>query len=407
MPVNIWIINHYAVYKKGRHATLARLFRKKGCIVNILLSSYSRDDGYLFKENIHVIKDDEEGVNYIYIKSKPSHKQNGVKRVLNMISFCILIWMNLSKICKIAGKPSHVIASSVHPFVWEIGYIIASKFRAKFVAEIRDIWPLSLIEVQHISKHHPLVLLMNIVEKRAYLRADAIVSTMPYAYMHVCESFNVKREKVYWMPNGINVQQYESNLDSAIELPANISSFLTSHWSCVYTGSIVASECISLMLKAFEMIKDEDIYFAIIGDGHELSKLIEMKNCLGLDKVRFFPKVDNSLICKILQKSHCCIAGVHDLPLYRYGLSLNKLNDYLLSGKPVLFACSYPNVVEEAGQFNIASDNPKKMAETILKIKDMTKSELEEISLRSRKKIYDVYDYNIIADNYLEMLKSL
>ena len=161
------------------------------------------------------------------------------------------------------------------------------------------------------------------------------------------------------------------------------------------------------MLEAFSMLKEEDVYLAIIGAGHDESMLKKLHADLGLEKVMFFPYVHQTLIAKILDKSNCCIAGVQNKSLYQYGLSLNKLNDYLLSGKPVVFACNFDNVVKDAGQFVIPSESPAFLAETILKVRNLDQKELEIISQRSKSLIKEVYDYEVVADKYLNLLESL
>lgn len=404
---NIWILNHYANINNGRHPSLASHFVNKGYKSCIFLSSFDHSKRkYLYEDKIKVVQN-EDGVKYVYIHSNPAYKNNGIGRILNMISFCLLISKNIKTITEQVGIPNYIIASSVHPFVWEVGYKIAKKYKSKFIAEIRDIWPLSLIEVTNVSPNHPFVKLLGWIERRAYLRADAIVSTMPFAYNHICQNFPVKKEKVHWMPNGIDVTQYEKNLLCDDNIPKDLEEFLSHHWCCVYTGSFVASECIPLMLKAFEKLKNEDIYFAIIGDGHDADELKAMKESLGLDKVKFFPFVQQSLIAKILSKAKCCIGAIHSLPLYRFGLSLNKLNDYLYSGKPVIFACDYHNVINDAGQFSIPSDSATEMVSAIMKIRNLSSDELEKVSIRSRQLIKETYDYDVVSTNYLALLESL
>ncbi len=407
MAKNIWLINHYAERNKGRHASLATQFVEKGRCACIILSSFDHHKReYIYGESVKVVKN-EDGVNYVYVHSKPSYTNNGVKRILNMLSFCWIVMKSLKEIVNQVGKPDYVIASSVHPFVWEIGRKIAIKYKGKFIAEVRDIWPLSLVEVAHVSEKHPFVKLLSVVERRAYVKSDAIVTSMPFAYKHICNNFPVKQEKVHWMPNGVDVKQYEKNLSSLESIPAELDKYLSSHWCCVYTGSFVASECIPMMLEAFSLLKVEDIYFAIIGGGHDEELLKKKKEELGLTKVEFFPFVPQTMIAKILTKAKCCVAAIQNKPLYRYGLSLNKLNDYLISGNPVVFACNYENVVKDAGQFAITSDSPEVFAETILKIKNLSEYEMSAIAQRSRTLIENTYDYKVVADRYLEMLSSL
>ena len=131
------------------------------------------------------------------------------------------------------------------------------------------------------------------------------------------------------------------------------------------------------------------------------------KEELGLEKVCFFPFVSQSLIAKIIDKAKCCIGAIQDKPIYRFGLSLNKLNDYLISGKPVVFACNYDNVVKDAGQFSIPSNDPSVLAETLIRIRNMSQEEMETKACKSKTLIRQVYDYGVIANKYLEMLEAL
>ena len=155
------------------------------------------------------------------------------------------------------------------------------------------------------------------------------------------------------------------------------------------------------------ILKEEDIYFAIIGDGHDVEMLKNKKEVLALDKVCFFPFVNQNIIGKIIEKSKCCIGAIQDKPIYRFGLSLNKLNDYLISGKPVVFACNYDNVVKDAGQFAIPSDAPDVMAETLKKIRSLDSDSLVELAENSKALIKEQYDYKVVSENYLKLLASL
>lgn len=407
MGKNIWIINHYAVKDKGRHPSLAGLFVKNGQATTIFLSSFDHHKRvYLYDEKIKVV-DGNDGVRYIYVKSSPAYNNNGIRRILNMLSFCWIIWRNIKKIVVKTGIPTHIIASSVHPFVWELAYHVAKKYKTKFIAEVRDIWPLSLVEVAHVRKNHPLVKLLTFVERRAYKRSDKIVTTMPFAYKHICDSYGIDKDKVKWLPNGIDTDKYHQNEHSGSQLPEELDQFLTSHWCCVYTGSFVESECIPMMLQAFSKIKDKDIYFAIIGGGHDELKLKQLKEDLKLDKVEFFPFVEQSKIPQIMSKAKCCIGAIHDLPIYEYGLSMNKLNDYLISGKPVVFACSYNNVVKDAGHFGIQGEDSQLLADTIIKVRNLSSEDIEQLSQKSKKIIEETYDYKVVAQNYLSLLNSL
>lgn len=404
---NIWIVNHYGLPTAGRHYELAKCMGSLGYNVVFIMSSFDHEcKRYLYKESLYICESSE-GFKTVFLHSQPSYKKNGVKRILNMFSFCWLLESKKSKIAQTCGTPDFIIASSVHPFVWESGYRIAKKYGAKFVAEIRDIWPLSLIEVQGVSPSHPFVRLLDIVENRAYHRADAIVTTMPFAYKHIVTK-GVERDKIHWVPNGISTALVDEVLESDMELPQDLNRFLTSNKCCIYTGSFVPSENVKLLIEAFSYLKDKDIKLVLIGAGQEKDLYIKLIEKYGLQSsVRIYDRISHSLVQVALSKSLCCLAAVHDFPIYKYGLSINKLSDYLYSGKPVIFACGVHSVVNDAGQFVVDPNDAKEMATAIRKIYNLEDSIIKKMGEISKDHIRKNYDYMSVSKKYIDLLNNL
>ena len=171
----IWIINQYASHLETRHEELSRFFSSQGYRVAVITSSFHHGRReYMYKEAIS-FQERFAGVTYVYLHSWPSYQKNGINRVLNMLDFCRLSIKYRKVISEKVGKPKYVIASSAPPFVWEAGARISKKYGAKFIAEFRDIWPLSLVDVQRVNPNHPLVKILEIIEKRAYKHADISV----------------------------------------------------------------------------------------------------------------------------------------------------------------------------------------------------------------------------------------
>ena len=404
---NIWIINHYASLKKGRLPEIASVFVQFGYSVSIFLSSFSHGNKkYMYDDEVKIVKVD--GVNYVYIHSGPMYNNNGSKRILNMLDFCRIIKKNHRYIANEIGKPDSVIASSVHPFAWEIGYALSKKYKSSFVAEVRDIWPLSLIELLHLSRFHPLVVILSVIEKRAYRRADAIVTTMPFAYRHICDTMGYNKNKVHWIPNGIDTKRADEAVKNGIQLPPELDAYLTNHWCCIYTGSFVESERVDFMVKAFDKLKDTDIHFAIVGSGQD-KHLIENLICeKKLENIEVFDPISKDQVHVALDKAQCCLAAIHDYPIYNYGLSMNKLSDYLYSGKPVIFACDCENVVMDAGHVVVSSQDEDAFVNAIIDVRNNRNKEYyTKLGETSKTLIKEKYDYQVIARNYVELLKSL
>ena len=86
---------------------------------------------------------------------------------------------------------------------------------------------------------------------------------------------------------------------------------------------------------------------------------------------------------------------------------MNKLSDYLYSGKPTVFACGVDNVVREAGHFALPYGEPQRMAETIEAVYRLPADSLAELADKGRRLIREEYDYRVIGQRYLNMLEAL
>jgi len=57
-------------------------------------------------------------------------------------------------------------------------YRMAKRYKARFVFEVRDIWPLSLAELKNVSKMHPIYVLMRWFERYAYKRTNTVIGIL-------------------------------------------------------------------------------------------------------------------------------------------------------------------------------------------------------------------------------------
>ena len=204
--MNILIINHYAGSPKYgmeyRPYYLAHEWLKLGHHVKIGAASEShlRQAKPLAPQKINY--ENIEGIDYIWLKT-PNYQGNGIKRVFNMLFFGKTLFFSHKQFLS-GFSPDLVIASSPHPFIMRGAKRIANQHNATLTFEVRDLWPLSLIELGGIKPLHPFILFMKQEEKYAYQHSDYIVSLLSNA-SHYMQQQGMAKNKFCYIPNGIIV----------------------------------------------------------------------------------------------------------------------------------------------------------------------------------------------------------
>ena len=99
-------------------------------------------------------------------------------------------------------QPDAVIASSTYPFdIWPAAKI-AKRSKAGLFFEIHDLWPLTPMEMGHLSKWNPMIMLMQSAENYAYKHSDRIISILPDADKYIALR-GYDASKMTYVPNGV------------------------------------------------------------------------------------------------------------------------------------------------------------------------------------------------------------
>lgn len=279
------------------------------------------------------------------------------------------------------GRPDVILGSSVHLFAVYTAYRLSRRLRAPFVMEVRDIWPQTLIDMG-VSKWHPFVLLLGFLERYLYKKAIRIITLLPRANEHI-ESFGVKPDKIVWIPNGVDGERFD-----AVQVRPEESS---RQFTITYTGAIGTANNLTVLLKAAEILGNEFPYikFLIVGDGPEKPRLLRMADDKKLENVEFKAPVPKDEVSNIHSQSDALLFTLQDSPVFKFGISSNKLFDYLTSGKPVIFSCnSANNPVNEAGAgITIPPDDPQKLVDTAIALSEMPIAERAKMGSNGRQYI--------------------
>lgn len=399
--MKIWCISKYASLPlygpAARLFFLAKEFAGQGHEVLLLTSDSNHLANYPESKQTYNF-DTIDGVRTCWVKTKKYQKTASLERILSWFDFEWKLFL-LSR--KNLFAPDVILVSSLSIFSIVYGYFLSRKYKAKLIFEIRDIWPLTMTEEAGFSSRHPLVLFIGLVEKFGYKRADLIAGTMPRLDLHVKNILGYERP-FFCSPLGFSEKQLEnSSADFSDSFPKN-------KIIVGYAGSMGVSNNLDPYMKCIRSYANDDrVHFVLVGGGDYREKY--EKELSAQKNVNFLPKIKPSEVQSFL--SHCDILylSTHASKVWDFGQSMNKVVEYMLSGKPIIASFSgYPSMINEAdcGVF-VPADNDQALQAELNKMISMDSSVREEMGARGRSWILANRSYSKLAAEYLDTMRAL
>lgn len=405
--MNILLINHYAgspeYGMEFRPYYMCKEWIKRGHQVLIIGGSYS----HLRKQQPSKESETIDGVNYRWVRLN-TYKGNGLGRIASMGLFVTKLSACYKKYLD-GFKPDIVIASSTYPLDIYPAHKIAKKYKAKLIYEVHDLWPLSPMELGGYSPSHPFIKIMQKAEDDCYRFVDGVVCMLPKAEEHMKER-GLKDGKFFYVPNGIVL----SDWDSPMELPKEHKVFLdglrkSGKTIVGFAGAHGIANSLYSAIDAVSLLKENNIDFVLVGTGPEkenLQKYVENKQ---YDNIHFLSPVNKLAVPSLLREMDILYIGLQKQSLFRFGISPNKLFDYMMAGKPVVQAIEAGNnIVKEANcGLNAEPDNIREIKDAILEIANMSKEERVKLGENGREFVLKNHTYGVLAERFLNVMKVL
>ena len=407
--MNIWLINHYAVppkyYPLARPANFAKYLMAMGHTVTIFAaSSVHNSTMNLITDGRKWREDTVDGVHYVYIKCC-DYQGSGLKRIYNICEFA---W-KLPGVCKHFSKPDAIVATSMPPTSCAMGVHLGRKWGCKTVAEIADLWPESIVAYGIAGPHNPAVLALRRLEKWIYKKADAVVFTGENCYGYIIEQGwdkEIPRSKVHYINNGVDLEQFDYNREHfRVEEPdlddPNI-------FKVIYTGSVRRVNNLGLLVDAAKCVKDPRVKLLIWGDGDEREALEQRVRDEKIANVEFKGRVEKKYVPSIVSRADLNFAHNEPSPLFRFGISFNKLFDYLAAGKPILsdFSCPYNPSVQNGAGIGIDEPSAENVAHGIETLAGLPQEELARMGANARRAAETAFDFRILTQKLMDVVEQ-
>jgi len=403
---NLLIINQYAStpkYSSGageRHYYLANKINHTG--INSIIVSSGFNHLFLTPPKTDKLFTEEviDGGKILWVKQQKYNSANFIGRVFSWFDFAVkLFFIPRKKI----GNPKLVLVSSMSIFPFFYAVYLKKRLKIPFILEIRDIWPLTPIQLGGFSPSNPLIKIFSLIEKVAYRNADAIITLLPSFSKHL-ENLNLSAKPVYWIPNAIDDQGLQDINICKKAISKNSTNFII-----VYTGALGVANAMDCFIEASKILEKSypDIIFEIIGNGTEKGKLqIKASN---QKNIIFKNKIQKSEVLKVLAETDACFISWQNIPMYDFGVSANKYNDYMLASKPIISASNIsddPVSIAKCG-FQVPSGDARAIADAILSLYEMSNEERNKIGERGYEYVMKNNTFDVISAKYIKCIEDV
>ncbi|MBD9400646.1 glycosyltransferase family 4 protein [Comamonas sp. CMM02] len=393
----VWILNHYAQEPGGaggtRHFHLAEYLQKLGWQATVIAASVEHQSGHQrLQAGEEQRCDDFNGVPFLWVRT-PEYRGNGGGRMRNMLHYTWRVM--LPRTTRALSGPDVIIGSSVHPFAAVAGALLARRFKVPFVFEVRDLWPQTLVDMGRLRDDAFVTKVLRKLEVWLYRRAARTIVLLPQAWQYIVP-LGIARERVVWIPNGVDLSLFP-RLNPSVDRPDK-------GFTLMYFGAHGQANGLDNVLQAMQLVQQSaagsGIGLRLIGDGPLKPELQARAAAMGLSNVTFEPSVPKSQIPALAAQADAFVIAVLDLPqLYRFGISMNKLFDYLAAERPILIASNAVNnpVADAKAGISVPAGQADALAGAILKLAATPLEERERMGRAGREYVEQNHGFEQLA----------
>lgn len=341
------------------------------------------------------------GVPFLWLRTPGYQGSGGAARVWNMLAFARAVQRRLPGY--LDGRPDVVVGSSPHLFAAQASLRLARRLGVPFVLEVRDVWPQSLVDVMGVPRWHPLIWMMERIERDLYRGADHIVSLLAGLGRRVAERGG-NPAAITWVPNGIDLGLVPPLGEPGERVP----------FTFMYAGSHGITNALDVLLDAVALLRDNGAWPAgrvrlvFLGTGPEKARLQARVQDEGLTGVEFRPPVAKEAVFPVLAEADAFLVSAQPSGLWQHGISFNKLFDFMAVGRPTVIGMDCPgNPIAEAGcGLTVRPGDAGAMAEGMAQILALSPQARRDLGNRGRACAESRFDMRILAARFAGALHA-
>ncbi len=403
--------NHFCALpkygKSSRTFSVARELVALGHEVAIVTASYSHSRS----ENPDVVDpvtvEMIDGVKVIFLKTPKYDTTNKLSRIANILGF---LWRYIVHVEAIQNliEPEVVVEGTAYIVPFFPARRLAKKSNARMVLELRDLWPMTLYELG-VSRYNPIAWCLGRLQGIAIGQSEALVSSLRFADVYF-KQLNSVPKRFHYVPNAADDTLFKNKEELAPETAQALADIKNSHAGIVgYAGSIGIANSVDLLVEAAVHLGKDEIAFVVFGEGARKKSLEQRVKELKLTNVFFFDPVPKRKIFQAIAQFDLGFVGGRVRAVHQFGVSPNKLYDYMICKVPVLFClATQDDLIKENGAgISIYDPDLEKIIEGIRGFFALSSAVRDEMGHNGYEAIQKSYTYTSVSKDYGSFLKSI
>ena len=342
-----------------------------------------------------IVREREDGIDFIRTYSTPDYGVDMRSRGMNYLTFAL--WSAMGSVR--GPRPDVVVASSPSLPAAAAAAQVARIRRARFVLEVRDLWPESIIAM-NLNAPEAAVKAAFAMARHCYARADRIVA-LTEGIRDGLLDLGVPAGKIHLITNGVDLDIVDG---------ARPVEFATDKYLAMYVGAHGTYNALHTVLGAAERLRERpDIEFVLVGDGDQKDDLMRDAASRGLTNIHFVDAVPKREVPGWLLRADACLLPYQDVPLFAGALP-NKTFDYLGAARPIIAAAPAGELTELVERADcgipIPPEDPGAMARAVEQLADAPEA-ARQMGARGAAYAREHYDRAVLARRFVEVVESV
>lgn len=382
----------------NRTSKMAYFLKKQGHNVTVLTGMPSYPTGILPKKYHWKLycKEKIDDIDVLRTYEYPAPNQGVFKRLFNNFTFLISALIAIL----IIPKYDIVIVSSP-PFLGGIAGLLAKQiWGAKFIFDVRDLWPDAAIELGFLHQVW-LIKILKFLEMRYYKVADFILTATPSIKKDIIDK-GIPENKVITLLNSVDTAVFKPLMSEREPYGFSKNDFVIA-----YTGNMGAAQGLETTIEAAKLLrKHSNIKFLFVGEGEEKEKLVDMAK--GNNNIIFLPEKDREEIIKIINVSNIGNISLAKNKIFQQAIP-SKTLEYFACGKPVIAGVSgtLKEIINESDAGVIYDvRNPKDLANKVLALSKKSIL-IKKMGHNARSLALKTFSNNSFRNTLAEFMDSL